>query len=122
MVILLVEDDISLQYLVWRLLTDDGVTVLLASSGPAALEVSRRHRGPIDVVLTDLEMPKMNGLELSRILVAERPGTQVLTMSGDSRWQESVASEGLPFLQKPFGLGALRAAVGALAGSSNPEA
>ena len=108
MVILLVEDDIRVQLFVWKLLKAEGLTVLTAGDGEAALEVCRNHSGPIDLLLTDMEMPLMDGLELCRIIAVERPETKVIVMSGDPKAGEQCAMAGLPFLQKPFQLSAIR--------------
>jgi CheY-like chemotaxis protein len=84
-VILLVEDDVHEQYFVWKLLKADGFAVLTAGNGEFALEASRSHPGPIDLLLTDTEMPRMSGLELGRNIRAERPEIKVLMMSSDLR-------------------------------------
>src|ERR1035437_7493749 len=106
-VILLVEDDVHEQYFVWKLLKADGFAVLTAGNGEFALEASRSHPGPIDLLLTDTEMPRMSGLELCRNIRVERPGIKVIVMSGDLG-REQVSMNGLPFLQKPFTPMALR--------------
>jgi CheY-like chemotaxis protein len=82
MVILLVEDDVHVQYFIWNLLKADGYTVLTAGDGKAALEASRNYPGSIDLLLSDVEMPRMGGLELYRNIMAEHPGIKVLMMSG----------------------------------------
>jgi len=108
MVILLVEDDISVQFFIWKLLKADGMSVLTASSGEAALQASQSHPGSIELLLTDMTMPGMNGLELSKIVAAERPGIKVVLMSGDSAVRAQSKVAGIPFLQKPFQLADLR--------------
>src|SRR5664280_1750614 len=114
-VILLVEDDVHEQYSVWKLLKSDGFTVLTAGNGEFALEASRSHPGPIDLLLTDTEMPRMSGLELCRNVRAERPGIKVIVMSGDLG-REQVSMNGLRFLQKPFTPTALRNSIETLLG------
>jgi DNA-binding response OmpR family regulator len=116
MVILLVEDDVYVQYFIWKLLKADGFTVLTAGNGVFALEASRSHPGTIDLLLTDMEMPRMSGLDLARNIRAERPGIKTLVMSGDLRGREQVSVNGLPFLQKPFTVTALRDSIEALLG------
>ncbi len=120
MVILLAENDVQIQYSIWKLLTADGFTVLNAGNGELALEASRGHPGPIKLLLTDIQMPRMNGLELCRNISRERPGIKVLVMSGDLRGREHAAVNGLPFLQKPFTLTALRDSIKALFGQIPP--
>lgn len=73
MVILLAEDNIGVQFIAWQTLTEAGLTVLTAADGQAALEKSRQHAGPIDILLTDIDLPRLTGLELARILKQERP-------------------------------------------------
>ena len=114
MVILLVEDDVHEQYFVWKLLKADGFAVLTAGNGEFALEASRSHPGPIDLLLSEVEMPRMSGLELCRNIRAERPGIKVLMMSGDLRGGELASVNRLPFLQKPFTATALRDSIEAL--------
>ena len=109
MVILLVEDDVGVQFMIWKLLRADGFSVLTAGDGVAALEVFRNHPGSIDLLLSDVGMPRMGGLELSQKLCEERPGIKMLMMSGDPSYREQVSMNGLPFLQKPFTLTALAA-------------
>ena len=102
MVILLAEDDVGLQFFVWRLLKADGLTVLTAGDGKAALEASRNYPGSIDLLLSDVGMPRMDGLELCKSIAAERPGITMPMMSGEPSCKEQVSMSGLPFLQKPF--------------------
>ena len=116
MVILLAEDDVDLRSSVSRLLHANGFTVLTAGDGQAALEVFRDHPGSIDLMLSDVEMPRMGGLELCKTAAAERPGIKVLMMTGALRGREQLLTSGLPFLQKPFTLTALRDSIAALLG------
>ena len=122
MVILLVEDDVHVQYFIWKLLKADGFMVLTAGNGVFALEASLSHPGTIDLLLTDMEMPRMGGLELYKNIAAERPGIKVLMMSGEPSCKEQVSRSGLPFLQKPFTRTALRDSIDALLGPSRPAA
>jgi DNA-binding response OmpR family regulator len=59
-----------------------GYRVLVASDGEAASEVARRHRGRLDLLVTDIVMPRLDGSDLARRLTSERPGLRVLYMSG----------------------------------------
>jgi two-component system cell cycle sensor histidine kinase/response regulator CckA len=121
MVVLLVEDDVHVQYFIWKLLKADGYTVLATSDGKAALEASRNYPGSIDLLLSDVEMPQMGGLELWKNITAERPGIKVLMMSGALEGREQVSMSGLPFLQKPFAETALRDSIQALLGPIPPH-
>ena len=114
MVILLAEDDLQVQYFLGKLLKADGFTVLTGGNGAFALEASRNHPGPVDLLLTDMEMPRMGGLKLAETIAAERPGIKVLIMSGDLRDREHISVNGLLFLQKPFTPTALRESIEAL--------
>src|ERR1017187_7462313 len=99
MVVLLVDDDVAVQLFIWKLLNTDGFTVLTADDGTYALAASRNYPGTIDLVLSDVEMPRMDGLELCRNLTNERPEIKVLMMSGALEGREQVSMSGLAFLQ-----------------------
>src|ERR1035438_5808271 len=111
MVILLLEDDVQVRFFILKLLKADGFTVLTAGEGEAALEASRNYPGSIDLLLSDVETPRMSGLELYKIIAVERPGIKALMISGDFRNRQQVAIIGLPFLQKPFSPAALPMAI-----------
>ncbi len=108
--LLLVEDDRSLLEVVKEELEQGGYTVLAATSGPEALALAYQHRGPIDLLLTDVVMPEMSGHELRRRLSMERPDLRVLFLSGYP--PEYLARKGLEtdpdlLLAKPFASEAL---------------
>jgi len=103
--ILLVEDDPAIRTLARRVLTGYGYQILEAADTTDAVRIVHRHAGAIDLLLSDIVMPKMNGPELAQHLVALRPDMRVLYMSGFS----SRLSIGLGFvspavavLHKPF--------------------
>jgi two-component system cell cycle sensor histidine kinase/response regulator CckA len=81
--ILLAEDDESLRRLAARVLRNAGYRVLEATNGEDALNGSGDH-GQIDLLITDVEMPKMGGGELARRLCARDPDLRVVYMSGYS--------------------------------------
>jgi DNA-binding NtrC family response regulator len=116
-VILLAEDDVGVRFLIWKLLKAQGFTVLIAGDGKAALESSRDYAGTIDLLVSDVSMPRMGGLELRKNIAIERPGIKVLLISGDNLGREQVALSGLPFLQKPFTQTALRDSIETLLGA-----
>jgi DNA-binding NtrC family response regulator len=120
MVILLVDDEVGVQEFVAKLLQSDGLTVLTAGDGKAAMEASRNYPGSIDLLLSDVEMPRMGGPDLCRNITAERPGIKVLLMSGDLRCIEQISASGLPFLHKPFTRATLRNSIEALIGPLPP--
>jgi len=82
--ILLVEDEDSLRTLTRTMLEQNGYTVLEATGGDEAIEIARRHDHAIDLLLTDMVMPGMNGHDVARGLHLVRPGVKVVYMSGYS--------------------------------------
>ena len=102
MVILLAEDYEDVRFAISNILKADGFTVLTTYNGRAALELSRCYPGTIDLALSDMDMPRMDGLELCQTIATERPGIKVLIMSGGLQELEQVYMKGMPFLQKPF--------------------
>ncbi|GAA2524562.1 ATP-binding protein [Pilimelia columellifera] len=80
--ILLVEDDDQLRDLLRRVLSGHGYQVLVAASPAAALDCCAAHRGPVDLLLSDVVMPGMSGPELAGELAHARPGLRVLFVSG----------------------------------------
>ena len=97
--ILLVEDEAEVRRVLHQILVGKGYRVIQAESGDEALAMARMFRGPIHLLLTDVTMPQMKGPELATRLVAERPQTRVLFMSGYN--DESLPAEET-ILQKPF--------------------
>jgi PAS domain S-box-containing protein len=103
--VLLVEDDEQLLHLAERALAARGYTVLAADRGAAALELSRRHRGPIHVLLTDVTIPDMDGRALAVALRTERPELRLLYMSGyadQAIVHHGVLDADIAYLPKPF--------------------
>jgi two-component system, cell cycle sensor histidine kinase and response regulator CckA len=103
--ILLVEDADSLRKLTRSFLESHGFRVLVAQSGEEAIQVEARHSGKIDLLLTDVVMPGMNGRVLSERLLPKQPGIRVLYMSGytDSFIAgHGVLDRGTALLNKPF--------------------
>jgi two-component system cell cycle sensor histidine kinase/response regulator CckA len=112
--VLVVEDDDGVRELTTTILRARGYNVLEAASGLEACEVAKQHPEKIHLLLTDVIMPGMNGRELSRLLLDQRPQLKVLVMSG---YAESViAHRGVldsefEFIQKPFSSDVLAAKV-----------
>jgi two-component system cell cycle sensor histidine kinase/response regulator CckA len=103
--ILLVEDDETVRTLVRKILAKSGYTVLEASSGNEALELSRQHSGPIQLMVTDVVMPGTNLRGFTETIAMLRPDTKVLYVSGytdDAIVRHGVLEEGMHFVQKPF--------------------
>lgn len=103
--VLLAEDEDSVRAVAKEALERRGYRVLAAADGPAALELARSFDQSIDLLLTDVVMPGMNGRELAEHLLAERPGTRVLFASGytdDAVLLHGVRLDEVAFIQKPF--------------------
>jgi PAS domain S-box-containing protein len=100
--VLLVEDELSLRDAIAAQLEASGFTVLRAQEGNHALALAREHEGAIDLLITDIVMPRMRGQELAQQLQAMHPETRVLYMSGyaDDLGTGSVDSQF--FIEKPF--------------------
>jgi two-component system cell cycle sensor histidine kinase/response regulator CckA len=103
--VLVVEDEDSVRELVRQILEENGHAVITARHGRDALLTAERDERPIDLLVTDVVMPEMNGGELVERLQAQRPGLKVLYISGYTN--DEVLRRGVPgstasFLHKPF--------------------
>jgi two-component system, cell cycle sensor histidine kinase and response regulator CckA len=116
MTVLIVDDEESIRKFVERVLQDAGYTTSTAADGPQALEVAAKL-DPLDLMVTDLMMPQMNGDELARRLRLARPAVKVLYLTGFSDrlfknkvtlWQDEA------YLEKPCSLKGLTQAVSLL--------
>ena len=108
--VLLVEDEDAVRLLASRVLVEQGYTVLEARNGREALAVLGRPDHGIQLVLTDVVMPDMGGVELAEHLRGSHPDIRVVYMSGyteGDKLQPSVRNSPYPFLQKPFSPGNL---------------
>jgi two-component system cell cycle sensor histidine kinase/response regulator CckA len=104
--ILLVEDELDLRNVNAEFLTALGYSVTCAGSGPEALDLLTAA-GQIDLVITDVVMPKMSGREFADRLLQLRPNTRLLYVSGytdDVVLQNGISKQGMFFLQKPYSL------------------
>ena len=112
--ILLVEDEDAVRAFASRALQSRGYTVLEAANGKAALEVVDSHDGQIDLVISDVVMPEMDGPTLLKELRKRRKGIEIIFISGyaqDAFRENLEEDEKLAFLPKPFSLKQLAAAV-----------
>ena len=103
--VLLVEDEPAVRSLAERVLMRQGYHVLSAGSGVEALELVHSTHGQIDLLVTDVVMPEMGGVELAKHLLAIRPDLRVLFISGyaaDTVPTTDGAGRQLYFLEKPF--------------------
>jgi len=124
-VVLLAEDEQVVRNLVRTILTKAGYMVLDAVDGENALDVSRCYHGWIHMLLSDIKMPRMNGLELYDQITKERPGIKVLLMSGKTSGEPLIIGKRIEFLRKPFMPETLREKMSAMlstsACSNSPE-
>ena len=103
--VLIVEDDPSTLDIGQSILEQLGYTVLTAGTPENALSIARSHPGDIDLLLTDVIMPDMNGRELSARISGIKPGIKTLFMSGYTAnviAHHGVLEDGVMFLPKPF--------------------
>jgi two-component system cell cycle sensor histidine kinase/response regulator CckA len=103
--ILLVEDTAILQEVIRETLEERGYTVLLAANGEEALAVAGEREEQIHLLLTDVVMPKLGGVQLAKLLSASRPAIRVLYISGYTQGaisHDGVLGEGVMLLEKPF--------------------
>jgi two-component system, cell cycle sensor histidine kinase and response regulator CckA len=103
--ILLVEDEPAVLTLTRKMLERQGYTVLAANSAGEAIRLARKHSAKIDLLMTDVIMPGMNGRDLWQALKALLPDIQCLFMSGypaNAIADRGILEEGAHFLQKPF--------------------
>ncbi len=99
--ILVVDDDEVVRQLVVMLLKRDGHNVLQASNGLEALMLYSSYRARLDLILTDIDMPQMNGMELASRIRALDASARILLMSGRAP-DFPKDLEDLPLLPKPF--------------------
>lgn len=104
--VLLVDDEPVVRRVTAEFLEMSGYKVLTAGSGMEALEVAQAHIGPIDLLLTDLSMPLMDGRETAERITKLHPETSVLFMSGNIH-NAPEDGEGSDFISKPFSLTSL---------------
>lgn len=105
--ILVVEDQDGLRTLMCEILRKNGYTVLPADNGHEALLLASKHSGRIDLMITDLVMPKMGGREVAELLPVSHPETKVLYMSGYVGDINGLIALGHTFIDKPFSPDAL---------------
>lgn len=102
-VVLIAEDNPAIQEVIKAILASDGYNVLTASDGMEACKMVELYGRTISIVVTDIDMPKVNGIELAKQLKVTNPGLPVLMISGS--WTPEIQEQLGPtarFLQKPF--------------------
>ena len=116
-VILVAEDEVLIRNVARIVLESEGYFVLSANDGEEALNISRRYPGRIHALVSDVSMPKTDGLQLRAQILSERPGTKVLLMSG----RAAFPADSIPFLRKPFGPAVLKERIRQLLDSAESE-
>jgi two-component system, cell cycle sensor histidine kinase and response regulator CckA len=99
--ILLVDDEEGVRKICSAVLASNGYNVLAAADAQAAIEIYEKNAHKVDLLLTDIVMPQMNGFELGRRLGERNPALKILYMSG---YRENAGESGVPvtLLSKPF--------------------
>jgi DNA-binding response OmpR family regulator len=111
-VVLLAEDDPIVRNFLLLVLQHQAYAVLVAVDGQEAIELSRAFQGEIDLLVTDMEMPRLGGDELGELLMTERRGIRILQISGKLAENIIGRNLSLAFLHKPFLPGAFVAKIG----------
>lgn len=117
--ILIVDDEAKIRKVLSLGLHARGFAVLEAADGKEALRICRQHDGPIDLLLVDVVMPGMNGLELAPLALSLRPEMKVILMSGYRNEQillNAALNPNTPFFHKPFTIEALVGTIRVLLG------
>ena len=108
--ILVVDDDSGVRMVTTNLLRRLGYDVIEAGGGLEALRVAEAKRGTIDLLISDVRMPEINGFELATTLMAADPSLDVLLMSGyvdDVELSDGISNSGIPLIEKPYRAAAL---------------
>jgi CheY-like chemotaxis protein len=116
--ILVVDDEAHVREMVCAMLQKAGYDVSHATDGLSAYDAVQERQGRLDLVVTDIRMPRMDGCELVRRLQGEFPDIKILCMSG---YADPLSPNGHYFLAKPFTFGALRAIVQDVLAIAPPE-
>ena len=109
-IVLVVEDERSVRELIAEMLKQQGYTILVATGPLEAARIGAEHPGGIDLLVTDVVMPKMSGRQLAEQMLHGRPDMKVLYLSGyteNAIVQHGVLDRDVAFLAKPFTQGAL---------------
>jgi PAS domain S-box-containing protein len=112
--VLVVEDQSSVRSVAKQMLKEAGYDVIVAADGQDALETAASHDGRIDILLTDIRMPRLGGVELAKRLRQRDPNLQIVLMSGFSELAEGMTADGLSgvkLVDKPFTQADLLAAI-----------
>jgi hypothetical protein len=100
--VLVVDDNVSVLKVVAEILSRAHFRVLSAEDGAGAVELANQTEGRIDLLLSDVDMPRMSGPDLGILLKKTRPDMHVMLMSGGENGNLLVLNYGWAFIQKPF--------------------
>jgi two-component system, cell cycle sensor histidine kinase and response regulator CckA len=121
--ILIVEDELHVREMLEKVVTRAGFRVITVADGPAALEVEARHPGEIDILISDVVMPAMSGIDLAEQMAARRPGIGTILLSGytaETLDLEQATRRGARFISKPVASGDLRRAIAEVIAGKRP--
>ena len=113
--LLIVEDDESVRTLAARALERDGHNFTVATDGAQGLDMIRQARGGYDLVVSDIRMPEMDGIEMATAAAREFPVMRIMLMTGYADQRERAEELNgiiLDVVQKPFTLAEIRTRVG----------
>jgi DNA-binding response OmpR family regulator len=120
--IMVVDDQPMLRLLIARALALEGYRVLEAGNGDEAIALAAKYGDAINLMLTDVQMPGMDGFEAARRVRQRCPGMRTLFMTGHPDSRERAEAEGLDLVTKPFSPSELLARIGAALASRNGHA
>lgn len=121
--VLLVEDDANVRELTSRILTRLGYRALVAENGSEAVKLALEFEGRIDLLMTDVVMPEVNGRELAERILQRRSETKVLFASGyaeDVIVHHGIVNKNLDFIAKPYSMQALARKLREVLGPKRP--
>jgi len=100
--ILLAEDEVVVRNLLQRILMKHGYDVMAGANGHEALSLAESYDGHIHLLVTDIQMPEMNGFDLVAMIKEQRPATEILMMSGRYSGDLGQLTSETAFIRKPF--------------------
>jgi CheY-like chemotaxis protein len=100
LVVLVVDDEPVVRNAIETYLYRAGYAVISAAHGIEALELSRAYPDRVHLLITDVDIPRMSGIDLCEHLIRERPGMRVMIIPGEN--QDSQEVHGVPILRRPF--------------------
>jgi CheY-like chemotaxis protein len=121
--ILIADDEESMRLLVARAIAMDGHQIVTAQDGAEALDILTREQGAFDLLLTDIQMPIMDGIALALTAARDFPGLTILLMTGfaDQRERASnLSAIAHDVITKPFSVADIRTAVADALATRNP--